>query len=246
MSDNLDFLDGPSPADTTTADQTPAAPEPSTDGPVRGPDGRFAPREGDQPQAQPQAEQIAPEPAKPEAQTVPLSVVKELRAEIRALKQQPQPQPQQQPQYYSEESQEELSPELVSLNVRLDLSEELARDKFGDEVVDQAFEWALAKYQKNPAYRNEVLSQRNPYRYIVESYKADQRAARLNDLADDDIEAFLAWKSGQQAPQQAAPAAPPQQSAPPRSLASAPAAGGGKPGEQPVGPGVAFDALFTR
>ncbi|MCA0358726.1 MAG: hypothetical protein LCH78_18080 [Proteobacteria bacterium] len=244
MSDNLDFLDGPSPADTTTADQTPAAaPEPSTDGPARGPDGRFAPREGEQPQAQPVAEQPALEPAKPEAQTVPLNVVKELRAEIRALKQQPQPQPQ---DYYPEELTPEEHVERATLNTRLDISEDMARDKFGDEIVDQARDWALEKFQNNPAYKTEVLSQRNPYRYIVEAYKADQRAARLNDLADDDIEAFLAWKSGQQAPQQAAPAAPPQQSAPPRSLASAPAAGGGKPGEQPVGPGVAFDALFTR
>lgn len=267
MDDKLDFLDGPEPAEPPTADLTNAepTPDPSLDGQPRGPDGKFVAKDGapaaePPPPAEPvqaEAPPPAPAPAQPEAPAapppgfVPVSVVQELRNEIRSLKQQPPPQPQYAPQDFEPE---ELTPEAYvqqqALNTRLDLSEELARDKFGDETVDQARDWALQKYQSNPAFKAEVLSQRNPYRYVVEAFKADQRAAKLNDLADDDIEQFLAWKAQRAAPAPqpaAAPAAPPPQpTPPPRSLASAPNAGGAKPGEQPVGPGVAFDSLFTR
>lgn len=186
-------------------------------------------------------------PAREEAH-VPLSALLAVRDEMRELKakmsqppaapQPPQP-PVQEPVLYEDSSPAEIARYVAfqdekrataALNDRLDLSEELARDKHGDELVNQVQAWVAQRYAQNPAFRQEVLSQRNPYGFAVKQYQQDQLVQQVQDPAE--FEQFRAWKAAQAAAgaptPQAAPAALPNRIAPlpPRSLASAPSAGG--------------------
>jgi hypothetical protein len=91
---------------------------------------------------------------------------------------------------------------------------------------------------------------RDPFGFALEEYNRDQALVLLSDPKL--LEQFRAFQSGQAplaAPQASQPAvapASPQSPTPPRSMASAPNAGGTKPGEQPVGPSVAFDSVFKE
>lgn len=249
--DKLDFLSGETPVDALT----PAEEIDADTGPARGPDGKFIS------QAEPQIEPVldaAPEPepaplaatpAPPEPGHVPLSAVLDEREKRQALerelaelrRQHAQPQapaldPYEDPAAYTQQ---------VALNIKLDMSEELARSKHGDELVEQAKQWAVAKFGQSPAFQQEVLSNRNPYEFAVQAYQRDQLVSQLKP---DDLAAFQAWKAAQaslQPAQLAAPAAIPQPvAAPPRSLASATSAGGAA--HVPTGEGQAFDSLFKR
>lgn len=135
------------------------------------------------------------------------------------------------------------------LNARLDMSEELAREKHGEETVDAARDWALQQFQTKPAFRDEVLSQRNPWGYAVKQFQRHQAMDKLGDPSD--VDAFLAWKTAQatgvSTTQPAAPAATPEPAPiPSRSLASAPSAGGGAAPVEPTGPGVGYASLFGQ
>lgn len=134
------------------------------------------------------------------------------------------------------------------LSTRLDISEEMAREKHGNEVVDAAKEWALNRFNENPAFQAEVLAQRNPYGYAVQAYQRHQAMNKLGDVSE--VEAFLAWKAAQAnagtQPLAPAPAAAPvieQPAIPTRSIASATNAGGGV-SHTPSGPGTAFGSAF--
>jgi len=244
--DTLDFLDAPegdaivAPAveqepavePALEAAETPPAPELETDRP-RDDQGRFAPKQT----------------------MVPLSVVEQERARRQAAEERVRSYEERQhvpdiytdPEAFAQYQQQQT--QQITLNVKLDLSEDMARSKHGDEAVDAARDWALGRFAQSPSYQQEILSQRNPYEAVVSAYKREQMLA---DLSPEDLEQFRAWKATgnplQSAahPPQAALAARPQPVAPSRSIASTPAAGSAKPGEQPVGPGVAFDGLFTR
>lgn len=243
----LDFLDGQEPA---TADAT--TPEQVVEGPARGPDGKFV-SSAPEPDPQPEPEPVVAEPepaAQPEPHTpppgyVPVAALQALREEMRALKQpqqqhqQPEiPDPYDDPQGFAEYQAHQT--QQATLNIKLDISEDLARAKHGDEPVEKARDWALSRMQQSPSFRDEVLSNRNPYEFIVQAYQRDQVVAQLTP---EKLAAFEAWQAAQAnpAPQ---PAIPPATPAPPRSIASQPSAGSAKPGEQPVGPGVAFDSVF--
>lgn len=252
MSDNLDFLDGDAPAEPTvvrdekgrfaaSSQPEPATPEPTPE-PVAA-----QPEPEPQPEAQPAPPvQAQPEPQKPPPGYVPLSALKELREEIKALKAVPREPPPPPPDRYEDpdgyEAYQHSQISNAMLNQNLNYSERFARKEHGQETVDQAREWALARFEQDPLYQQAVLTDPDPYEKVVSDWRRDQV---FTQLGDGDLAAFLAWKNGQaqQAPA-AQPAAVPPTPTPPRSLASAPAAGGGKPGEQPVGPGVAFDSIF--
>lgn len=135
------------------------------------------------------------------------------------------------------EYQRQLS-ENMALNVKLDVSEDLARDKFGDEKVDAARDWAIAKYQEDPSFRNKVISQRNPYSFVVKEFEREQKVAKVQDLDLTDFDDYLAWKTGQ-ATQQSQSA-----SVAPRSLASLPSAGGSKPGKADLSAEAIFAEVF--
>ena len=170
-----------------------------------------------------------PEPAKPEPGHVPISAMldererrQKLEAELaRFQAQQTPPEPL---DVYDPEQMAAFQQQQV-INTKLDISEDMTRDKFGDELVDQARDWALQRFNANPTYQAEVLRQRNPWKYVVEQYQRDQIASQVSL---DDFQQFQAWKAaqGQLAQQTAAPlAADPPSVQPPRSLASAPSAG---------------------
>lgn len=196
-----------------------------------------APTTTPEPVSQPVAEQ-QPE-AKPEPQHAPISALlderdkrKAAEAELQRYRaQEAQQQAPQAPDMFEDPEGYRAHQEQIvtaqALSTKLDISEELARDKFGDELVDQARDWALQKFTARPGFQQEVFGQRNPYRYVVEQFQRDQMASQVSP---DDFAQFQAWKAAQtelqaSQPQPAAPTPSPR-AVPPRSLASAPSAGG--------------------
>lgn len=182
--------------------------------------------------AEPAAVPPVAEPAKPDPGFVPLAAVlderdrrKQLEAELARYQAQiAQQQPAEPLDVYDPEQLAGFTHQQV-INTKLDISEDMTRDKFGDELVDKARDWALQRFNANPAYQAEVLRQRNPWKFVVEQYQRDQIASQVSLT---DFEQFQAWKAAQaQLTQQtAAPvAATPSPVQPPPSLASAPSAG---------------------
>lgn len=181
--------------------------------------------------AEPVAQEPAPPEPKPEPQHVPITALlderdkrKAMEAELERLRAAQAPQPEftipdmfEDPDGYSNYQQQVA--QQATLNAKLDISEEMARDKFGDEEVETAKNWALQQFAARPGFQQEVLRQRNPYRFVVEQYKREQIATQVTP---DDFAQYQAWKAAQsqlQAPATPAPVAPP------RSLATAPSAG---------------------
>lgn len=171
-----------------------------------------------------------PEPAKPEPGFVPLAAVLDERDRRKQLEAQlAQFQAQQNPpepiDVYDPEQLAAFQQQQV-INTKLDISEDMTRDKFGDELVDKARDWVLSRFTANPAYQQEVLKQRNPWKYVVEQYQRDQIASQVSL---DDFQQFQAWKAAQAQitpqPTIAAPIAATPSPVPPPSLASAPSAG---------------------
>lgn len=178
--------------------------------------------------ADPEPPVASPEPAKPEPGFVPLAAVLDERDRRRQLeaelaRYQAQQEPQEPLDMYDPEQMAAYHQQQVII-AKLELSEDVTRDKFGDEVVDKAAEWLTSRLQTNPAYKTEVLRQRNPWKYVVEQYQRDQIASQVS-LSD--FEQFKAWQAAQSqlAAQQPAPVAETPIVQPPRSLASAPSAG---------------------
>lgn len=262
--DNLDFLDGPTPEQTAAPEQVPEpvaveAPQPSTDGPPRGPDGKFAPKApveaapavAAEPQAPATPPEAAPQPQAPAPHTppdgfVPIGVVQAMREELNALKRQPQQPPQPAPDPYEDFEAYQAHQENQQALERAEWSRQLAEVKYDPETVSKAQEWAAGRFDADPAFRQRALSTRDPYGFAIEEYQRDQALSLLSDPRL--LEQFRAWQSGNAPmPTSSAPmsvAAPPQPPTPPRSLASAPNAGGGKPGITSVGPGDAFASVF--
>jgi len=223
----IDFLDDP--AEEPVVDAAPT-PEPEAETPQetverpRDESGRFAPKE----------------PA-----MVPVTALQQERERRQAIERQLEqerarpevPDLYQDPEAFATWQQSQL--QSTALNVKLDLSEDMAREKHGDEAVDQARDWALAKFASNPAFQQEVMSQRNPYGFVVNQYKREQMLSSVNP---DDLAEFQAWKAAKANPL----SHPSPPIAPPRSIASAPAAGTSKPGQEPLYAGAAFDAVFRK
>lgn len=253
---NLDFLEGETPNESATpVEQVAETPTEPTPGPVRGPDGKFAKAETPV-DVTPAPEPAAPPPPTPEPRAepghIPITALLEERDKRKALEariaafeaQQQQPQPPdryEDPDGYEAWREQQIESRLYSQ--RLTFSRQIAELRHTPELVAQAHEWAYAKAEADPLFNAKAQQAPDPYEFAVTEFKRDQVLSRFEP---SDYDQYLAWKASQGAPQapQAALAAPPQSPIPPRSLASAPAAGGLKPGEQPVGPGVAFDAVF--
>ncbi len=245
--DKLDFLDAPTGDEPAPAPVIEAAPEPTpepTEGPARGPDGKFAPRTEAAPE--PQAEQ-PPEP--PQAQQpppgfVPVAALQEIRKELQALRQAPQ---QPAPDPYEDFEGYQAHAEAQRHTERLGWSQRLAVVQHGEELTNTVLEWAKTRADQDPMFNQRALQNPDPVGFAVQEYQREQALEMLSK--PELLQAFQAWQTQTQTPQQpqaiTAPAPiPHQQPTPPRSLASAPAAGGIKPGEIPVGPSVAFDSVF--
>lgn len=253
----LDFLESGEPAEVTAPAQEP-------EGPARGPDGKFtsqtveAPPEPEAapveptPEPEPVAVQPTPEPVQPGH--VPITAMLEERDKRKALEEQirqmqaraPQPvapDPYEDPEGYQAFRDQQIEQRMFGQ--ALAFSRRLQEVKHGPETVAQAHEWGLARCDADPLFNHRVRASEDPYEFVVQEWKRDQV---LSSLQGDDLDQFRAWKASQGSAQPTPQAAPvaviPQPVAPPRSLASTPAAGSPKPGEQPVGPGVAFDSVF--
>jgi hypothetical protein len=255
--DNLEFLE----PEAVPEVQPEAQPEAAAEGQPRGPDGKFLPKEAEPaPEAAPepvQAQQPEPAPEPREPAHVPVSALQEERQKRQALEQrlaaleqrQQAPPPEPPDRYQDPEAWEAWRDEQIEtrlFNERLNTSERFARKEYGSETVEKVQQWAIERGQQDPLFGMKLRQHPDPYEFAVQEWKRDQVFASLKDPSE--LDQFLAWKA-QQAnpqPQPSAPAPIPQPSPPPRSLASAPSAGTAKPGEQPVGPGVAFDSVFTR
>lgn len=255
--DNLDFLDGQAPAEPTAAVQPaePAvsdAPAEPTEGPARGPDGKFVSKQADPaPEAvtpEPQAPASPPEAAQPQP-TPADDRLAQMEAQIQGLNRalaearqknrqppEPAPDPFEDFEAYQAWQQGQVAQE------RAEWSRQLAEVKYGAETVSKAQEWAAQRFDADPIFAQQTLASRDPFGFAIEQYQRDQALGLLSDPATR--EKFMAFLNGQAAPAAAPVAALAETPTPPRSLASAPSAGGIKPGEQPVGPGVAFDSLF--
>lgn len=147
---------------------------------------------------------------------------------------------------------------LAILNERMNFSERFARQQHGDEAVQTAHDWAVARFKADPAYEESVMRSADPYATIVKDHTIQTRGEQVDN---DDWKAFQAWKAAQNGggegqggasdppkPAAAAPAAVPQAQAkkiPAQSIADLPGAGGGQH-TVPVGAGQAFDNVFTR
>lgn len=140
-----------------------------------------------------------------------------------------------------------LQGQLIAQNreLQLDVQALRAEQKHGPELVKAAREWGFQKCAEDPHFNQRMWGSSDPIGDVIAEYQKAQALSALSDPAT--LEAFRAWQAGQSAaPAQPNNSAPePQSPPPPRSLASRPAAGSAKPGEQPVGAGVAFDAVFS-
>jgi hypothetical protein len=261
--DNLEFLDGPTPEPEAVPEVQPEA-QAEPEGQPRGPDGKFLPKEAEPaPEAAPepvQAQQPEPAPEPREPAHVPVSALQEERQKRQALEQrlaaleqqrQQAPPPEPPDRYQDPEAWEAWRDEQIEtrlFNERLNTSERFARKEYGSETVEKVQQWAVERGQQDPLFGMKLRQHPDPYEFAVQEWKRDQVFAALKDPSE--LDQFLAWKAQQANPQPPPAEAPapatPAPSPPPRSLASAPSAGTAKPGEQPVGPGVAFDAVFTR
>lgn len=193
------------------------------------------------------AQEAPPEEVKPEPVMVPLAALHEVRDKVKHLEGElaaakSQPEPVAVPDVFEDpegfQAFQTSQVDMKTLSVKLDLSEDLAREKFGDDTVEAAREWALKRYEDLPGYKQKVLSQRNPYAFIVQEYQKDQLASQVNP---DDWTQFQAWKAAQSA---VVPAAHPQPVAAPVSIANAPSAGGVQ--HVAIGGQAIFDDVFKK
>lgn len=265
--DKLDFLDGQSPAETAAPTPEPPAPAPveqatppaEAAGQPRAPDGKFAPKGPEAsatPAAEPQAPATPPEAAQQQqpptddryaALEKQVAGLTKALTETRKERRQEPPQTQFRPgeEGYEEEQQQIAHESFIAGRARVQVARGYAVKTHGEELVNQALEWAAGRADNDPAFHRESMSADDPVAFAIEEYEYHQALGKLRD--PQARAAFMASLTGQAPTPAAAPvvvAAPPSPSPPPRSLAAVPNAGGAKPGAQPVGPGVAFDNAF--
>lgn len=257
--DKLDFLDGPSAAETPAPVQeavseapvetAQAAPQPASDGPQRGPDGKFvsatAPVTSEAsatPAITPDAATAAPEPTKAPEGYVPVEALTTLRREFQAFKQQVQAPPQPAPDPYEDFEAYQMHQEDQRQGERFNWSYRILEIQQGGDVAQKVKEWAGMKADQDPIFMQRAMSTSDPFSFAFEEY---QQAEALKVLTDPALrQQFQAFLSGAAPSPQAAyrAASPNQPTAPPPSINQAPSAGGAQ--SVPVGPGQAYDAIF--
>lgn len=245
--DRLSFLDGDVPADTTDvaqpapeANEPPAEPQTPAEGPARGADGKFLPKEAkaeaepapappaaeSPPQAPappPEAAQPAPEPepAKPPEGFVPLAAFTALRDEFNSFKRQAsQPPAEPPPDPHEDFDGWRAHQEAQYATERANWSRQLAEAKHGAELVQQAQQWAFERFDADPVFAQAAQSTRDPYGFAIQEYQRHQVMSLLSDPANfAKVQAFLAGQAQEQA---AAAPMPPQPPAPPPPVVAPP------------------------
>lgn len=265
----LDFIDGAVAPDLATpaieapeAIAAPPTPEPAPEGPVRGPDGKFAARTPAEPLPEPvQAAQPEPAPVAPQTpeppQHAPITALlderdkrqkaererDELQARLRqAQPREPQaiPDPYDDPEGFAQFQAAAMDHRIYQAN--LVWSRRMAEVQHTPETVNEAHEWGVKRCDEDPFFNQKVQTSPDPYGFVLAEWKREQLLA---EVGPDDLTAFRAWKASQSGAQpvagQPAPPSPPV-ARPPVSLVNAPSAGGAA--HVPQGPGQAYDALL--
>lgn len=274
--DKLHFL-SPSAGESepVSAPEPAPAPEPAgSEGPARGPDGKFAAKEPapaasevvePAPAPEPPAPAAAPQAAPPDPVHVPLTAHLDERekrqraeAELARLKAQQPTAPAFTPPNRDEDPEgfEAYREALIDERLRVqsrDFSRRLAEVAHGKETVQQAHEWGFAKCAADPLFNQKVMQSEDPYELVVSEWQRDQLLSRFSDKAE--LDAFNAWKAAQANPQSAPPPAAATPAAvttsitsptppPPPPRSLAGASSAGGPATVPVGPGRAYDGAF--
>lgn len=138
----------------------------------------------------------------------------------------------------------------ISANDRLNMSEFNAREAHGDDLVDQAFDWANAQMAgaDGEKFKADLLSHPSPYHYAVKLFNEAQAANQgggANAAAQDpEYAAFQAWKASKES---GSTATTENQQQPaqkrPTSLAQTPSASGPR---APAGIVDPFESEFDR
>jgi hypothetical protein len=270
MENKLDFIDGEAPVEPDAAPVLEPTPETEAqaEAVARDERGRFAARQ-DAGGQQPEVELPVPDqqpPAETAPQTVSYEEFEKLQAQLAGVtaaltatrqqnrqRQTPQPLPPAPDIYEAPHEFQEWADQAAQQAYQtgrqplLQLSQQLVEEKYGAEEVEKAWNWAVRQADFDPALNNAFMASHHPFETVMEAYQRQQALEAFRDPAIR--QQILALARGEPAPGMARHQAPAASAAPPitpptRSLASAPSAGGLKPGEQPVGPGVSYGAVF--
>lgn len=265
MSDKLSFLSGDTHIDDLPTPDAPApepvqqaAPEPTPEGPARGPDGKFVtaatiPAPSPEPApAAPQAPVVAEAPQTPDREIggVMRAMLDE-REKRQALEKQlrdmqaAQPRPAAPDRYEDPDGYEAHQAALIDQRLyaqNLTISKRFAERQYGTETVAKVHDWVVEKCDADPLFNAQMRRSDDPYEAAMQAYNREEILAKVKP---DDLAQFEAWKAAQAAAGQGNPVSPqPAVTPPPRSLNSAPSAGESQ--HVATAPGSAFDAVFTR
>lgn len=247
MTDKLDFIEEDEPVEAEQKEEPKQEDEPKVEA-----EEKPEPKEVEEPK-----KEISEEPPKEEEKPkgndfVPIGVMlderdkaKEYKAKMEELERklaanepkEPVPDALDDPEGFQKHIQSEAQRQ--AQQVRFELSEDMAIAKHGNELVEKANEWAMQKAKANQGFKNDILTSRNPYEFIVSEYNRDSRA---NSVTDSDWEQFQQWKAAQSQISPVDETKQEQSTPPPQSLAGAPSAGG--VAHVATGAGAAFDDIF--
>ena len=232
-----------------------AAPEPA-------PEPQPEPEPVVEPVAQPEPVVESPPQGKPEDRFVPIAAMlderdrrKQAEAQLQQFQSQQQParmpDPLDDPEGWNSHQEARMADALTAQ--KFQMSEVMAKQAHGEEVVQQAGDWAAHRAQADPAFlmawQHALRNEPHPIDWIVRQHKRDAIVSAVGDAPSlDDWFTQEAARRGwsQSAPVAAAPFAAvspaPRPAAPPRSIASE------APASAPVAQDAKaeFEAIFDR
>jgi len=241
----LSFLDAPETGEREPVAEAPVTETPpASEGPARGPDGKFVGKQAEAPAEAPPVAETPPEPAPtseaapaasaetaPNSGFVPLAVVLDTRDKLRAAEaelqqlraQKPQPRlgptvnPDEDPRGAVEEAL------LIRRKTELDWSRKVAIKDHGEDAVNEAYSWANARLGEtgngDPAFNAKIAASDDPYALVMQEHQQFKLMQTLQNTAKRDrLLALLSddAATAAQAPQDPAQAVPaiPPQPAP--------------------------------
>jgi len=216
MSDKLEFLDGPEPAEGETV----SGPAADASGGVRAPDSA--------PTDHAPISALLDERDKRKAAQERAAALEQRLAEVAAAQASREPPPLDQQMF-----------EQV-YTLRRDMSRDLMVQARGEDLAQRLEDWGAAKCDVDRVFNQQVFQSKNPYEFIRQAYDREQILAQVKP---DDLAAFKAWQAAQATAGSPSPA---PAAAPPRSLATASGTGGAGQPHVPIGPGAAFASAINR
>lgn len=128
-------------------------------------------------------------------------------------------------------------------NLRASISERFAKQQHGEEAVNEATEWGLARAKGDPGFAQKVMADPDPVGLTLREYQQSKTletlAGRQFEDAAKDYAISQGWIVSEPGVAGAAPILKPSQPKPLKSLASAPGGGAPKPSVD------AFESVFN-